>query len=90
MPGAVYRAIARCLVQLFPRATGHERRQLHTLTLLICGIVGAQHAQLPKIVEQTPAGRVCDERVVVRFRRFLKQDEMTVERWMLPIAQALS
>lgn len=84
-----YRAIARCLLQLYPRASGHQRRHLHTLTLLICGIVGAQHAQLPKIVEHTPGGRACDESVVMRFRRFLKHDQMTVERWMLPVAQAL-
>lgn len=84
-----YRAIARCLLQLYPRASGHERRHLHTLTLLICGIVGAQHAQLPKIVEHTPGGRACDESVVMRFRRFLKHDEMTAQRWMLPVAQAL-
>jgi len=50
-----YRAIARCLLQRYPRACGHERRHLHTLTLLICGIVGAQHAQLPKIVLPEPA-----------------------------------
>ncbi|HEU5012298.1 MAG TPA: transposase [Roseiflexaceae bacterium] len=84
-----YRAIARCLLQLYPQAKGHQRRHLHTLTLLICGIVGAQHAQLPKIVEHTPGGRACDESVVMRFRRFLKHDETTYERWMLPIAQTL-
>lgn len=83
-----YRAIARCLLQRSPRVAGHERRHLHTLTLLICGIVGAQHAQLPKIVEHTPGGVACDESVVVRFRRFLKHDEMTMERWMLPVARA--
>lgn len=29
-----YRAIARCLLQLYRRVSGHERRHLHTLTLL--------------------------------------------------------
>jgi hypothetical protein len=74
---------------MYGRVSGHERRHLHTLTLLICGIVGAQQAQLPKIVEHTPGGRASGESVVMRFRRFLKHDEMTVERWMLPVVQAL-
>lgn len=84
-----YRAIAQCLLQLYPRARGHQRRHLATLTLFITGIVGAQHAQLPKVVEQTPGGRAADDSVVMRFRRWLKHDDVTLERWMLPVAQAL-
>ena len=84
-----YRAIARCLLQLYPQASGHQRRHLHTLTLLICGIVGAQHAQLPKIVEHTPGTRACDESVVMRFRRFLKHEQTTTDHWILPVAHAL-
>jgi hypothetical protein len=77
------------LLQLFPKTQGHQRRQLATLCLLICGIVGAQHTQLPKIVEQTPGGRASDESVVMRFRRFFKHDAVSYHRWMLPVAQAL-
>ncbi len=84
-----YRAIARCLLQLAPRASGHQRRQLHALTLLICGIVGAQHAQLPNIVAHALGGRACGERVVMRLCRLLKHDEMTLERWTMPVVQAL-
>lgn len=60
---------------------GHEQGHLHTLTLTlaICNIVGAQHAQLLKIVERMPGSRACDERVAMRFRRFLKHDEMSLE-----------
>lgn len=84
-----YRAIAQCLLQLYPKARGHQRRHLGALTLLICGIVGAQHTQLPKVVEHTPGGRACDESVVMRFRRWLKHEDVSYERWMLPVAQAL-
>jgi hypothetical protein len=54
-----YRAIAQCLLQLYPGVRGHQRRHVGALTLLICGIVGAQHTQLPKVVEHTPGGRAC-------------------------------
>lgn len=84
-----YRAIAQCLLQLYPQACGHQRRHLATLALLITGIVGSQHTQLPKVVEQTPGGRAADESVVMRFRRWLKHDSVTYSRWMLPVAQAL-
>jgi hypothetical protein len=57
--------------------------------LLITGIVGSQHTQLPKVVEQTPGGRATDESVVMRFRRWLKHDEVSYDRWMLPVAQSL-
>jgi len=84
-----YRAIAQCLLQLYPQVGGQQRRHLATLALLICGIVGSQHTQLPKVVEQTPGGRAADESVVMRFRRWLKHDNVTYQRWMLPVAQAL-
>lgn len=84
-----YRAIAQSLLQLYPQAQGHQRRHLATLCLLITGIVGSQHTQLPKVVEHTPGGRANDESVVMRFRRFLKHDQVSYDRWMLPVAQAL-
>lgn len=84
-----YRAIAQSLLQLYPKCEGHQRRHLATLTLLISGIIGAQHCQLPKIVEHTPGGRAADESVVMRFRRWLKHDHVDYNRWMLPVAQAL-
>ena len=84
-----YRAIAQSLLQLYPKAEGHQRQQLATLTLLISGIVGSQQTQLPKVVEQTPGGRAADESVVMRFRRWLKHDGVSYDRWMLPVAHAL-
>lgn len=84
-----YRTIAQCLLQRYPHVRGHQRRHLATLALLITGIVGSQHTQLPKVVAQTPGGRAADERVVMRFRRWLKHDDVTSTRWMLPVAQAL-
>lgn len=84
-----YRAIAQRLLQLYPKAHGHQRRHLATLTLLMSGIVGSQHRQLPKVVEQTPGERAADARVVMRFRRFLTHERVTYDRWMVPVAQAL-
>jgi hypothetical protein len=84
-----YRAIAQSLLQLYPKVEGHQRRQLATLTLLVTGIVGSQHTQLPKVVEHTPGGRASDESVVMRFRRFLKHEQVSYQQWMLPVAQAL-
>lgn len=84
-----YRAIARSFLQLFPHTHGHHRRHLATLCLFISGVVGAQHCQLPKVVEQTPGGRAQDESVVMRLRRFLAHECTTYEQWMLPVAQAL-
>lgn len=84
-----YRAITMSLLQLYPTAQGHQRRQLATLALLMSGIVGSQHTQLPKVVEHIPGGRVADESVVMRFRRWLKHDGVSYERWMLPVAHAL-
>ena len=56
-----YRAIARSLLQISrPSPIGHQRRHLSTLILLICGLVGAQHSHLPKLVPHTPGGRAAD------------------------------
>jgi hypothetical protein len=64
-------AILRSLTQLYrPSPQGHQRRHLLTLALMICGVIGARHAQLPQIVSHTPGGRASDASVEKRFRRF--------------------
>lgn len=83
-----YRAIAQCLLHLYPHARGHQRRHLATSARLITGMVGSQHAQLPNVMERTPGGRAADERVVMRFRRRLKHNDVTSTRWMLPAVKA--
>ena len=78
------------LTQLYrPSPQGHQRRHLLTLALMICGVIGARHAQLPQIVSHTPGGRANDASVEKRFRRFLRQEGVTYQRWMLPVAQEL-
>jgi hypothetical protein len=85
-----YRAIATALLQLYhPRPTGHAARHLATLVHLICGIVGARHTHLPKIVEHTPGGKASDESRIKRFGRWMQREQVTEERWMLPVARAL-
>ena len=83
-----YRAIAQCLLHLYPHAHGHQRRHLATLVRLITGIVGSQHTQLPNVVEQTPGGHAADECGAMRFRRWLKHNDVTSTRWMPPAVHA--
>src|SRR4028119_584337 len=85
-----YFAIHRSLLQLYPsRPTGHHARHLHTLVAMITGLVGGQRAHLSTIVDHAPAGAADQESVVTRFRRWLKHDAQTVDRWFLPVAQAV-
>lgn len=83
-----YRAIAQCLLHLYPHVHGHQRRHLATLARLITGIVGSQHTQLPNVVEQTPGGHAADECGVMRFRRRLKHNDVTSTGWMPPAVKA--
>jgi hypothetical protein len=85
-----YGAIARSLLQLYrPSPVGHQRKHLSTLILLICGLVGAQHSHLSKVVSHTPGGKASDESMTKRFRRWLANPHVTYQRWMLPVAKAL-
>ncbi len=85
-----YFAIHRSLLQLYqPRPTGHHARHLQTLVALICGLAGGQRAHLSTIADHAPAGAADQESVITRFRRWLKHDAQTVERWFLPVAQAV-
>jgi hypothetical protein len=79
-----YFAIYRSLTHLYyPRPTGHHARHLQTLVALICGLAGGQRAHLSTIADHAPAGTADQESVIMRFRRWLKHDAQTVERWFL-------
>jgi hypothetical protein len=53
-----YRAIKRSLLQTLPaRGNSHHEKAINTLAALICGIVGAQHTQLPKLASKAPCTR---------------------------------
>jgi len=71
------------------RPNSHADKHLNTLTALICGIVGAQHTQLPKIAAQTPAFDAKPASRVQRFTRWLEHDHVTYETYYLAFAQAV-
>lgn len=85
-----YGAIKRALVQYYhPQPTGQRARHLNTLVALICGLVGGQRAHLSSIADHAPSGGVDQESVIMRFRRWLKHQDHTLNAWFLPVAHAL-
>ncbi len=85
-----YRTIKRSLAQvLHTRANSHAEQHLNTLTLLICGIVGAQHVQLDKLASHAPIRGRKNESLITRFRRFVKHKHITTDALWLPFARPL-
>jgi hypothetical protein len=85
-----HRAIKEGLMQFFqPRPTGQRERHLNTLIAMICGLVGGQRAHLSTIADHAPSGGADQESVIMRFRRWLKNDANTLDGWFLPVAEAL-
>jgi Transposase DDE domain len=85
-----YRTIKRSLAQtLHTRAHSHAEQHLNTLTLLICGIVGAQHVQFDKLASHAPIRGRKNESLITRFRRFVKHPDITADALWLPFARPL-
>jgi len=85
-----YRTIKRSLAQvLHTRADSHAEQHLNTLTLLICGIVGAQHVQFDKLASHAPIRGRKNESLITRYRRFVKHKDITAEAIWLPFARPL-
>jgi DDE family transposase len=85
-----YRTIKRSLAQvLHTRANSHAEQHLNTLTLLICGIVGAQHVQFDKLASHAPIRGRKNESLITRYRRFVKHKHITAEALWLPFARPL-
>ncbi len=85
-----YAAIKQSLMQFYqPRPSGHRECHLNTLVALICGLAGGQRAHLATIADHAPSGNADQESVMMRFRRWLKDDAQTVDGWFLPVAEAL-
>lgn len=85
-----YRAIKRALLQTLPaRRNSHHEQHLNTLAAMICGIVGAQHAQLPKLASKAPSLGAKGASRVKRFKRWVENDAITYETFFLPFAQAV-
>lgn len=84
--GAIKRAILQCYQ---PRPTGHRERHFNTLVALICGLVGGQRAHLSTIADHAPSGGANQESIIMRFRRWLKHQDHTLNAWFLPVAEAV-
>lgn len=85
-----YRTIKRTLAQvLHTRRDSHQEQHLNTLTLLVCGIVGAQHVQFAQVAQHTPIRGRKNESLIGRFRRWVKHEAITPEALWLPFARAL-
>ncbi len=85
-----YHAIKRAVMQWYhPRPTGHQERHVNTLVAMMCGLAGSQPAHLSAIADHAPCGAATQESLIARFRRWLKDDAQTLDRWFLPVAQAL-
>lgn len=84
-----YRAVRKALWQLYPtEPTGNLARHLNTLAGLISGIVGSKRTNLPDIAEKVP-DRTKRESRVKRFSRWVGNEQIEVETYFLPFAQAL-
>ena len=85
-----YRTIKRTLAQtLHARPGSHQEQHLNTLAGLICGIVGAQHVQFAQIADHAPRRGRKNERLITRFRRWVKHKTATPEAVWLPFAKAV-
>lgn len=85
-----YRAIRQALMQCFSfQAHSHAERHSNTLTMMICGIIGSSQAQLPKIAECAPGFGSKIESQVMRYGRWLQNEDVSLKQWMLPVAAAL-
>jgi hypothetical protein len=84
-----YAAIKRSLSQFFPSISGHSERHFNTLCALICGLSGGQHAHLSTIADHAPSNGADQESLITRFRRYLKNESITIKGSFLPVAKAL-
>jgi hypothetical protein len=85
-----YRAIKHALLQALP-THGHRHREKHlnTLAALICGMVGAQHTQLPKIASKAPGLGATPTSHIKRFSRWVENERISYDTYFLPFAQAV-
>jgi hypothetical protein len=84
-----YRAIHGALRQCHPGApTGNVARHLTTLAALISGIVASKSTQLPNIATHVPDGNKVESRVK-RFSRWIDNDHIVEEGYVLPYADLL-
>ena len=85
-----YRTIKVTLAQLLHTREGsHAEQHLNTLSLLICGIVASQHVQFDKLASHAPIRGRKNESLIMRFRRWVKHEDVSLEALWLPIARSV-
>jgi hypothetical protein len=84
-----YNAISKALQQAYgAKLTGHLQSHFNTLALLICGIIGAGHTQLPEIASHSPENTKLESRVT-KFKRWLLNEKISQAVYWQPFAKAL-
>jgi hypothetical protein len=84
-----YHLIRAGLEQLFPtRLSASQLRHLHTLALLVHGLIASAHCQLPKLAAKAPKKAKVESRIK-QFQRFLDNEKVTQQTFWLPFAQPL-
>lgn len=84
-----YQAIRQALNTIYPEPPeGNKARHLNTLAAMICGIVGSESVQLPKIAKEVTDDSKPESRVM-KYRRCVQNDEMEIDTDFLPYIQPL-
>jgi len=84
-----YNLIRQGLEQLYPtRLSASQLRHLHTLALLLHGLIASAHCQLPKLAAKAPKKAKVESRIK-QFQRFLDNGKVTQQTFWLPFAQPL-
>jgi hypothetical protein len=84
-----YNAIKSGLEQLYgSKIEGHFKNHLHTLALLINGIIGAGNVQLPVVATKAPLESKLQSRAA-KLTRFVKNDKISEELYWLPFVKQL-
>ena len=84
-----YFAILKALKSLRPtQPTGNVARHLHTLAMLIAGIIGSGKCHLPAVAKKTPVGGKPQSRVR-RLERFVANKAIDTKTYYLPYLQLL-
>ena len=85
-----YRAIQRALMQVLPcPKQSHRAQAIQVLSLLICGIVGAQHSHLAQIARKSPSLGAKPASRIKRFTRWLTNTRVSQEVHFQPFARDL-
>jgi Transposase DDE domain len=84
-----YRAISAGLKQFFPRSlTPRQGQHFQVLAAMINGIVGSRKVQLAAVADKLPSWAQRESRIK-RFTRWLQNDEIRLDSYFAPFAEAL-